>query len=53
MATVVHSVKVLALVNMHLSLDVVVNIMDCFPFLETLHIKVTTSALHHFCIVFM
>nr|CAB3455524.1 unnamed protein product [Digitaria exilis] len=39
MDTVVHSVKVLALANMHLSLDVVVKFMHRFPCLETLHIK--------------
>ncbi|KAG2631303.1 hypothetical protein PVAP13_2NG009700, partial [Panicum virgatum] len=37
--TVVPSVKILALLNGHLSLDVVINFMKCFPCLEKLYIK--------------
>ncbi|CAO1939949.1 unnamed protein product [Urochloa humidicola] len=37
--TVVQSVKILALMNVHLSLDVVINFMKCFPCLEKLYIK--------------
>ncbi|CAN6196702.1 unnamed protein product [Urochloa humidicola] len=37
--TVVPSVKILALMNAHLSLDVVINFMKCFPCLEKLYIK--------------
>ncbi|CAD6227088.1 unnamed protein product [Miscanthus lutarioriparius] len=39
--TVVPTVKILALMQSHLSLDAVIDIMKCFPCLETLYIKVT------------
>ncbi|CAL5077766.1 unnamed protein product [Urochloa decumbens] len=44
MAAVVHSVKILALTNNHLSLDVAINFIKCFPCLEKLYIRVTTAA---------
>ncbi|RCV10126.1 hypothetical protein SETIT_2G087300v2 [Setaria italica] len=37
--TVAPSVKILALLNMQISLDVVINFMKCFPCLEKLYIK--------------
>ncbi|TVU22739.1 hypothetical protein EJB05_32456, partial [Eragrostis curvula] len=37
---VVPNVKVLALTNGHLNLDMVINFMRCFPCLETLYIKI-------------
>jgi len=42
LATVMRSVRVLALLNSNLSLDVIINFMRCFPCLEKLYIKVTT-----------
>lgn len=47
--TVAPSVKILALLNMQISLDVVINFMKCFPCLEKLYIKVTKSLLHNWC----
>ena len=40
MATVMHTVKVLALRLDKLRLDVVINFMKCFPCMEKLYIKV-------------
>ncbi|KAJ1268431.1 hypothetical protein BS78_07G134500 [Paspalum vaginatum] len=37
-ATMIRSVKVLAIANVKVSLDVIINIMRCFPCLEKLHI---------------
>ena len=42
LATVMRSVRVLALLDSNLSLDVIINFMRCFPCLEKLYIKVTT-----------
>ena len=44
LATVMRSVRVLALLNSNLSLDVIINFMRCFPCLEKLYIEVTV---HH------
>jgi len=41
MTAVVSSVKVLAISNMKLRLNVVINLMKCFPHLEKLYIQVT------------
>ncbi|CAD6264242.1 unnamed protein product [Miscanthus lutarioriparius] len=41
--TLVPSVKILALLNLHLSLDMVVDVMRCFPCLENLYIKTTMA----------
>jgi hypothetical protein len=41
MTAVVSSVKLLALSNVKLCANVVINIMKCFPHLEKLYIKVT------------
>ncbi|CAL5034436.1 unnamed protein product [Urochloa decumbens] len=41
--TVAPSVKILALQNEHISLDVVINFMKCFPCLEKLYIKTILS----------
>jgi hypothetical protein len=38
--TVVPSVRVLALSDMESSLDVVINLIKCFPYLEILHMEV-------------
>ncbi|CAN6196722.1 unnamed protein product [Urochloa humidicola] len=37
--TMVHSVKVLAITQLELSLDMVIELLKCFPCLETLYIK--------------
>ena len=39
LATVMRSVRVLALLDSNLSLDVIINFMRCFPCLEKLYIK--------------
>nr|XP_034582847.1 putative FBD-associated F-box protein At5g22720 [Setaria viridis] len=41
--TVAPSVKILALLNMQISLDVVINFMKCFPCLEKLYIKIVLA----------
>jgi hypothetical protein len=41
MTAVVSSVKVLAISNMKLRLNVVINLMKCFPHLEKFYIQVT------------
>ncbi|XP_034579036.2 putative F-box/LRR-repeat protein At4g15060 [Setaria viridis] len=41
LTTVVPSVRVLALSHMKPCLDVVINLMKCFPHLENLHMKIT------------
>jgi hypothetical protein len=45
--TVMPTVKILALMQSHLSLDAVIDIMRCFPCLETLYIKVTEPTYSH------
>ena len=40
MTTVVHSVKVIALSDIKLSLDAVIDLLKCFPNLEKLYIEV-------------
>jgi hypothetical protein len=40
-ATMVQNVKILAITQLDLSLDVVINFLKCFPCLEKLYIKVT------------
>lgn len=46
MSAVVPSVKVLALSDVKLCLDSVINIMQCFPHLQNLYIKVADSLDH-------
>ena len=41
-ATMVHNVKILAITQLDLSLDVVINFLKCFPCLEKLNIQVST-----------
>jgi hypothetical protein len=40
LTTVVPSLRVLALSDMESSLDVVINLIKCFPYLEILHMEV-------------
>jgi len=47
LATVMRSVRVLALLNSNLSLDVIINFMRCFPCLEKLYIKTNTSGMEN------
>ncbi|KAG2632956.1 hypothetical protein PVAP13_2NG133506 [Panicum virgatum] len=47
MATVMMSVKVLALYNNYLSLDVIINFMRCFPCLEKLYIKTNAAGMEN------
>jgi len=46
-ATMVHNVKILAITQLDLSLDVVINFLKCFPCLEKLYIKVTKLTPSH------
>lgn len=45
LTTVVCSVNVLALTNVNLSFDAVINLIKCFPCLEKLYIQVTKPTL--------
>ncbi|XP_039804257.1 uncharacterized protein LOC120668572 isoform X2 [Panicum virgatum] len=47
LATVMRSVRVLALLNSNLILDVIINFMRCFPCLEKLYIKTNTSGMEN------